>query len=492
VIIKTKIVATIGPASWKISELRRLAKAGADVFRINFSHGSRLEHERILENIRAVQTKLGEPLAVMADLCGPKIRVGSMAGGSVLLTAGSEIAIQRRHVEGTATRISTTLPELIDSARPGQRVSLDDGKIELRVVRREAPKQVICRVIVGGVLASGKGVNLPGMRLACSAMTEKDASDARWIAKRDFDYVALSFVQRAGDVRALRKLLVAGGSEAKIIAKIEKPQAMKNIDAIIDAADGVLVARGDMGVEMSLPEVPLVQKRLVRLCMKAGKSCIIATQMLESMTASPTPTRAEVSDVANAVLDGADAVMLSGETAVGKYPEGAVQMMNTIARKAERHFWQQASTGRRMTDLLPEIKAFGQGGRTALRRGSKAGGDRLAVVRAARTLVYSEPVKAIVVFTMSGLTAQLLSKMHMPVPILLLTPSLRVTQQGCLLYGAVSRKAPLVEHTRDVLSLAGKEVRKLGLARKGDKIVVVSGRPIGQPGTINTLVVHTV
>ena len=490
-IIKTKIVATIGPASWDTPVLGRLARAGVDVFRINFSHGTRGEHERILANIRAVQADLGEPLAVMADLCGPKIRVGNMAGGSAKLVEGGQIVIQRRPIEGTAERISTTLTELIDLARRGHRIRLDDGKIELQVVRCDAPKQIVCRVVTGGVLSSGKGVNLPGMRLTRSAMTEKDTADARWIAKRDFDYVALSFVQRAGDIKGLGKLLASGGSEARIIAKIEKPQALKNIGAIIAAADGILVARGDMGVEMSLAEVPLVQKRLVRLCMQAGKSCIIATQMLESMTASPTPTRAEVSDVANAVLDGADAVMLSGETAIGKFPEKAVRMMNTIAAKAERHLDEEGAAqlaGRRMDDLLAAVRA----NKAASRRRQRPGGARLGVVRAARTLVYSEAVKAVVVFTMSGLTAQLLSKLRLPVPILALTTTPRVTQQACLLYGVASRQVPIVEHTREVLAVAGKEVRRLRWARKGDKIVVVSGRPIGRPGTINTLVVHTV
>ena len=490
-IIKTKIVATIGPASWDLPVLRRLAKAGADVFRINFSHGTHQQHERILANVRAVQGELGEPLAVMADLCGPKIRVGAMADGSAVLADGGEIIIQRGPVEGTARRISTTLPELIDSARKGQKILLDDGKIELRVVRTEAPRRIVCRVVTGGVLSGGKGVNVPNMKLALSAMTEKDAADARWIARRDFDYVALSFVRRASDVTALRKLLASAGSEAKIIAKIEKPQAVKNIDAIIDAADGVLVARGDMGVEMSLPEVPLVQKRLVLLCAEAGKPCIIATQMLESMTDAPTPTRAEVSDVANAVLDGADAVMLSGETAVGKYPEKAVRMMNTIAARAEAHRGRRGagpSPSRRVGDLPGGAEA----GMAMSRRQAEVGGDRLAIVRAARTLIYGEQVKAVVAFTMSGLTGQLLSKMRLPVPILALTTSQRVTQQACLLYGVTARQVPLVEHTREVLAVAGKEVRRLRWAKKGDKIVVVSGRPIGRPGTINTLVIHTV
>jgi pyruvate kinase len=239
-----------------------------------------------------------------------------MNGGGVLLVEGSEVVSQREHIEGTAERFSTTLAELIDDVRVGQRLRLDDGKMALEVIAAKPPKEIRCRVVNGGVLGSGKGVNLPDTDLSLSALTEKDIEDAAWIAKRDFDYVALSFVQRAEDVEQLRKLLRTAGSNAKIIAKIEKPRALKNIDAIIAAADGILVARGDMGVEMPMPEVPFAQKRLAALCQQAKKPCIIATQMLETMTDCPTPTRAEVSDVANAVLDGTDAVMLSGETAV--------------------------------------------------------------------------------------------------------------------------------------------------------------------------------
>ncbi|MHC4180696.1 MAG: pyruvate kinase, partial [Planctomycetota bacterium] len=293
-IIKTKIVATVGPASWDIPVLTRLAKAGVDVLRINFSHGTRREHETILKNIRKVQDDLGEPLAVLADLCGPKIRVGQIKGGSVLLADGSEVTICRKPVVGTARKISTTLSELIDDVRKGQTIHLDDGKIRLEVVKRNPPSEIVCRVVTGGVLATGKGVNLPATNLKLSALTEKDRSDARWIAKNDIDFVALSFVQRAADVRALRQILRRGHSDAKIIAKIEKPQAMKNIDGIVEAADGIMVARGDLGVEMALEEVPLAQKRLVQLCERTGKACIVATQMLETMTDNPMPTRAEV------------------------------------------------------------------------------------------------------------------------------------------------------------------------------------------------------
>ncbi|MHC4562247.1 MAG: pyruvate kinase [Planctomycetota bacterium] len=488
-IIKTKIVATVGPASWDMPILTRLAKEGVDVFRINFSHGTRRQHETILKNIRKVQDDLGGPLAVLADLCGPKIRIGQIKGGSVLLAEGAEVTICRRPVVGTARKISTTLSELIDDVRTGQTIHLDDGKIRLEVVKRRPPSEIVCRVVIGGVLASGKGVNLPATNLKLSALTEKDRSDARWIARNDIDFAALSFVRRAADVRALRQILRRGRSDAKIIAKIEKPQAMKNIDGIVEAADGIMVARGDLGVEMALEEVPLAQKRLVQLCERAGKVCIVATQMLETMTDYPTPTRAEVSDVANAVLDGADAVMLSGETAVGKYPEKAVRMMDTIAERTEEFLRESpAHSGRRLEDFVPT-----NGGRPSRKtKATAAAGDLLAVAKAVRALVHSEDVRGVAVFTLSGNTAGVLSKMRLPVPILALTPHRRVMQQMGLLYGVKGCPAPICQHTREVLDLAGVEVRRLSWGRKGEKIVVVSGRPLGKSGTVNTLVVHTI
>ncbi len=489
--IKTKIVATVGPASRDVPILTRLVKAGVDVFRINFSHGTPAEHEQALKNIRRVSDDLGEPLAVMADLCGPKIRVGKILGGGVLLVKGAEITIQRNAVEGTATRISTTLPELIDKVRTGQKIRLDDGKIELVVVRKPRKNEVLCRVVTGGILSGGKGVNLPKTNLSLSALTEKDLADAKWITRRDFDYVALSFVRKAADVKSLRKILTGAGSAARIIAKIEKPQAVKNIDAIIEVADGILVARGDMGVEMNLSEVPLVQKRLARLCAQAGKACIIATQMLETMTDSPTPTRAEVSDVANAILDGTDAVMLSGETAIGKYPEKAVQMMNDIARRTERYINEARTDRRRRVNFGGLLSEQGESTPGLKRSKHKGDDDLLAVARAACTLVHSQTVRAVVTFTLSGNTARVLSKMRLPVPILALTPSERVMQQACLCYGVCARRVKMFEHTREILPVAAREVRRLRWARKGDKIAVVSGRPLRKSGTTNTLVVHT-
>lgn len=471
--IKTKIVATVGPASRDVPVLVNLARCGVDMFRINFSHGTEQEHQVALDSIRAAQKKLGQPVAVMGDLCGPKIRVGKIAGGQVELTEGEQLIIQRRPIEGTAQRISTTLAELIDDVKIGERITLDDGKMELKVVKIAKPSEIICTIVTGGPLSSGKGVNLPDTDLSLPALTEKDRADARWMAQRDFDYIALSFVKCAQDVLQLRKLLARSGCEAKIVAKIEKPQAMKNIDAIIQAADAILVARGDMGIEMAMPEVPIAQKRLIRLCERAGKPCIVATQMLETMTTCPTPTRAEVSDVANAVLDGADAVMLSGETAVGKYPDKAVAMMNAIAQRAE--------------ELLAEYEMEMQHQILC-----EVSDTMAAIARAVHTIVQGEDIKAVVTYTASGDTARILGKMRLTVPVLALTPSRRVMQQACLFYGVQPHQAATPTHTRGVLTIATRQILKQGWAKKGDRIIVISGRPLGQPGMTNTLVVQTV
>ena len=471
-ITRTKIVATLGPATSEIDVIGRLARAGVDVFRINFSHGDNEQRKAMLDNIRAVEADMQQPLAVMGDLCGPKIRVRKITGGSVLLGEGQEIVIQREDVLGTAGRISTTLEELAEQVEPGQAMLLDDGKIRLEVVEATSPDEILCRVTRGGILAGSKGVNLPGTQLKISALTEKDRADAAWIATRDFDYVALSFVQIADDVTELRQLLDAAGCQAGIVAKIEKPRAIQNIDAIVDAADAVMVARGDLGVEMDLPAVPVAQKRIARLCQLKGKPCIIATQMLESMTTSPTPTRAEVSDVANAVLDFADAVMLSGETAIGEYPVAAVTMMNRIAAEMQSYHDRDQEIGPIQVVGAPQTVA--------------------SLARAVHEITAAQPIAAIAAFTITGGTARILSKQRPQCPILGISPDPAVVRRMCLYYGVQSMQAGLVEHTTDVLELAAKFAVDRGVAESGDNIIVISGRPLGKTGVTNTLVVHTI
>ena len=470
-LIRTKIVATVGPASGEVPILRKLAEAGCDVFRINFSHGSDEQHEQFLRNVRAVEVEISEPLAVMADLCGPKIRVGPIVGGSVLLVDGQQIAIRREAVEGDAVRISTTLAELVDEVAVGDAILLDDGRIGLEVIEVSPPDEVRCRVVRGGVLAGGKGVNLPGTELALSALTEKDRRDVAWIAGRDFDYVALSFVRSAADVTVLRELLAEAGSSAHIVAKIEKPQAVERIGEIVEVADAVMVARGDLGVEMLLAAVPVAQKRIARLCASAGKPCIIATQMLESMMRSATPTRAEASDVANAVLDHTDAVMLSGETAVGKFPVESVRVMNSIVSHVQAYDDETACSTR---------VSYAPARTTA------------ALAAAVREIIAVEDIAAVAVYTATGATARMLAKNRLPRPILAICPDPSAVRRMCLYYGVLPVRADVPKHTREVLQMVSQFAVELGIADKGQKVVVVSGRPIGKPGATNTLVVHTV
>jgi pyruvate kinase len=469
--IRTKIVATIGPASHSPHRIRELARAGADMFRVNFSHGSSDQRQDFLDAVRQVEGDLGEPLAVMADLCGPKIRVGPINDGSVLLEEGQELIVHRSPLTGTAERISTTLPELVDEADPGETILINDGQIKLIVDRVNPPDEIITRVVRGGMISSGKGVNLPDTELTLSALTEKDRADAEWIAQRDFDYVALSFVRSAEDVTALRELLGTHGCDAHIIAKIEKPRALDNIESILKVVDGVMVARGDLGVEIDLPSVPVAQKRIALLAQQAGKPCIIATQMLETMTHSAVPTRAEVSDVANAVLDHADAVMLSGETAVGDYPAVTVAMMDRIVAEVQAYHDELCETPPAHLTSLPIAAAVAGGVQGILRE---------------------ESVAAVCVFTATGATALALAKSRLNRPILAMSPSQEAVRRMCLYYGVQARRADAPEHTREVLELFEEFAKDRGVASSGEKLVVVSGRPIGQHGTANTIVVHTV
>ena len=471
-LIRTKIIATIGPASGHLEMLRKLADAGVDVFRINFSHGNQQQWDELLGNVRTVEAETGEPLAVMADLCGPKMRVGKISGGPVLLDEGGQIRIQQDPIIGDAQRISTTMGNLIEAFGVGDSLLLDDGKIHLEVTDVEKPGQLVCKVIRGGLLEGHKGINVPGVNLGISALTEDDRRHVQWMASKDFDYLALSFVQSADDVSRLRDLLDEIGCHPDIIAKIEKPQALVNISEIIDVSDGIMVARGDLGVEMDLPRVPVAQKRIAGLCRQRAVPCIIATQMLESMTHSAVPTRAEVSDVGNAVLDHADAVMLSGETAVGQFPVEAVRMMDRVVQEVQAYHDETDSACEMSNTIEQETTA--------------------ALGSAVRAVLKEEDIAAVAVFTATGTTARLLAKMRLSRPILAMSGSLSAVRKMCLYYGVQPTRADAPKHTRDVLTLASKLVLERHMAQRGDKIVVLSGRPIGQPGATNTLVVHTV
>jgi pyruvate kinase len=334
---RTKIVATIGPASSSPETLERLVRAGADVLRLNFSHGSHEQHQEVIRASREIAARLDRPIALLQDLSGPKIRTGRVKDNAITLRAGARLTITTdAAVEGTPERITTTYSALPRDVKPGDQILLDDGNLELRVLSA-AGESVLCEVVDGGPLRSNKGMNLPGVTLSTPALTDKDRIDLAFGVRNGVDYVALSFVRRAADVEQARELMRSLGGELPIVAKIEKPQALEELSAILRAADGVMVARGDLGVEIGTEDVPIVQKRIIAAANRAGKAVITATQMLESMIENPRPTRAEASDVANAILDGTDAVMLSGESAIGKYPIEAVQTMARIADYTEQH-----------------------------------------------------------------------------------------------------------------------------------------------------------
>jgi len=471
---KTKIICTIGPASQSVGALKRLVRAGMDVARLNFSHGTRPEHLRMLENIRAAAAYTGEPLTIMQDLGGPKIRIGNLTEPSVELRQKSTIVITIEEIVGTAERVSTTYESLPKDVTPGDTILLDDGKIRLQV-ERVKNKEVVCKVVTGGTLMPHKGMNLPGVALSVPAMTDKDKEDLAFGLEQEIDYVALSFVRTARDIVQLRDFITEHVKTTRtipIIAKIEKPEAIKNIEAIIAETDAVMVARGDLGVELPAEEVPLLQKMIVRKCNQLGKPVIIATQMLESMVSSPTPTRAEASDVANAVLDGADAVMLSAETSIGKYPVQTVEIMDKIIRDTEEH---AGAYQRFDPDWIPLIHQY----------------DPLS--RAACLLAEHVRASAIVALTHSGLTAAHVAKFRPPARIIAVTGQDKVMRRLNLVWGIRGLIVDdLKKDTDTTFKLIERQLLQEGFVRKGDTIVMLAGIPLFEGHPTNTIKVDKV
>lgn len=455
---RTKIVATVGPASSPPEVLAGLVGAGVDVFRLNMSHGDHTGHREAFDGIRTAAAAAGRTVAVLADLCGPKIRAGHFRGGSVELRDGEEVTVTTRDVEGGPGLIPSRYAALTDDVRAGDRVLLDDGNLELRVESVNGA-EARCRVIHGGILKDGKGINLPGVEVSAPSLTVKDREDARFALDLGVDFLALSFVRRPADAKELRELVETGGwGDVQIIAKIEKPEALERIEGILDASDGIMVARGDLGVELPPEAVPLAQMQLVDLARRAGKPAIVATQMLESMISNPRPTRAEVSDVAGAVRSGADAVMLSGETAVGEYPIRAVEMMDRVARDTEGHAWKSGAFGSMegspSTTRPMELEE--------------------AVSRAAAQLSRDLMVRALVVVTRSGWTARAVSARRPQAPVLGVTHDPSTARRMCLLWGVL----PLLveeDQLHGGASLARRLALDSDLAEKGHFILRVSG-----------------
>ncbi len=470
--MRTKIVATLGPATDSAERIRQLIIEGVDVFRFNFSHGTHAEHAARLKRVRRAAEKLRANVCVLQDLQGPKIRTGRLEdGGPVLLPDGAKTAITTRPIVGDAACFATSYRSLPRDVKRGDTILLDDGLLELRVTRVRA-HTVHCRVVVGGPLGEHKGINLPGVDVTAPALTAKDRRDLAFGIGLGVDMVALSFVRRAKDIAALRRALKRHGSDAPIIAKIEKPEAVRELGAILDAADAVMVARGDLGVEMSPEQVPVLQKRIITKANQIGKPVITATQMLESMVEHPTPTRAEASDVANAIFDATDAVMLSAETAIGRYPIQAVQMMTRIAVAAENVF--------RRRDSRHPLAGLEPAG------GSEPLSIPAAVADAAVQAAEDVRAAAIVVFTMSGSTARLLAQRRPTTPIHAFSPEPATCRRLAIVWGVEAHPLRFAKATDTLIADAEAELQRIGEVKKGDTIVLVAGAtPL--PGATNVL-----
>lgn len=460
---KAKILATLGPASSNAKSIEALFTCGADVFRLNFSHGSHDDHRKTYDLIRSVEDKLRRPIAILMDLQGPKLRVGNFTDGKVMLASGQAFRLDMDPTDGDATRVCLPHPEIFEALRIGTELLLDDGKIRLRV-ESHGPDWADTRVLVGGKLSNHKGLNVPGEVLPISALTEKDRRDLQFGLDLGVDWVALSFVQRPEDVAEARKL-VAG--RAAIISKLEKPSAIDHLEEIAELSDAVMVARGDLGVESPPETVPILQKRIVETCQRQGKPVVVATQMLESMIEAPTPTRAEASDVATAIYDGADAVMLSAETAVGKYPTDAVAIMDKIIQTVEHD-----ESYQRIRNAQRE-----QPDNTAADAISDAAGQVSRTIGA----------KAIVTFTSSGSTTLRVARQRPRAPILCLTPHLPVARRMALCWGAHCIKTADINSFSDMVSKACRAARRDDFAAGGERVVIVAGVPFGTPGTTNIL-----
>jgi pyruvate kinase len=470
---RTKIVATIGPASRERPVLERLARAGIDVVRLNFSHGEPEEHLQVMRMVREISGQLDRPIAVLQDLAGPKIRTGRLRGGQpMLLVAGARIVITTdESVEGDASIISTTYDALPRDVRPGDRILLDDGNLELRVIR-VVDDQVECEVVHGGLLRPNKGMNLPGVKISAPALTEKDQRDLAFGIKHGVDYVAISFVRQASDVEQARSAIAALGGTAPVIAKIEKREAVDDLNAIVGAADGVMVARGDLGVELPTEEVPTLQKRIIQTANSAGKAVITATQMLESMVDNPRPTRAEASDVANAIVDGTDAVMLSAETARGRYPVESVETMARIAVYTEKHLSHRDPVRRRATGNPTRIVAR-------------------SLARVAAMVAEELECKLIVAFTASGSTACLVSMYRPGSPIAAITYDDDTYRRLALWWGVVPLKSRVARTTDEMVLDAEALLKRKELVRPGDVVLMLGGQS-HTAGTTNMIRVHTI
>lgn len=475
--IRTKIVCTIGPACSAPAKLTELVKAGMDVARLNFSHA---EYDKIttwVKDLRKISETLGKPIAILQDLQGPKIRVGEMKKG-VILEPGSDVVLTTKKSLGTDKLIPVQYAAIAKDVEEGDSIYMDDGLLELKVLKTDKKTTIHCKVLAGGPLSSHKGINLPHTKISTPGITEKDMKDLEFGVTQNVDYVALSFVREAEDVVRLKKLIQRFGGNSKVIAKIERREALENLEAVIREADAIMIARGDMGIEVSLQEVPMVQKRIIKECIRQGKPVITATQMLDSMIRNPKPTRAEVSDVANAIIDGTDAVMLSGETAIGAYPIETVATMVKVAREAEENVYRGRTQLHR--SFLEELA------HRAVRNIPEA------ISSEASDLATRLEARSIIVATTTGTTARLVAKTRPVVHLVAVSPDQKVVDQLALVWGVRSYIIPIY-HTSDELMSQAVDLLVLNkLVDDGDRVVIVAGEHTGISGGTNIIKVQTV
>ncbi|WP_201298137.1 pyruvate kinase [Nocardia sp. CY41] len=464
---RTKIVCTLGPATATEDRIRELVESGMDVARLNFSHGEHSDHAENYKKVRQAADHLGRAVGILADLQGPKIRLGRFLEGRTVWATGEEVRITVDDVDGTHDRVSTTYKELAQDAKAGDRLLVDDGKVGLTVTRVDG-NDVVCRVTEGGPVSNNKGVSLPGMDVSVPALSEKDIEDLEFALKLGVDFIALSFVRSPSDVELVHDVMDRVGRRVPVIGKLEKPEAIDNLEAVVLAFDAVMVARGDLGVELPLEQVPIVQKRAIQMARENAKPVIVATQMLESMIDNSRPTRAEASDVANAVLDGADAVMLSGETSVGKYPIETVRTMARIVHAVETE-----------STRVPPLTHVPRTKRGVISYAARDIGERLNA-------------KALVAFTQSGDTVRRLARLHTPLPLLAFTPLPEVRSQLALTWGTETFIVPTVDSTDAMIHQVDVALLSMDRYQKGDLVVIVAGSPPGTVGSTNLIHVHRI
>lgn len=463
---RTKIVCTLGPASNSPDVIEQLLDSGMNVVRINMSHGTHNEHAETIGRVRAAASKLGLHVPILSDLTGPKMRIAMLAGGSVDLKAGDTFSLTSRDVPGDSSIASINYAPLVEDVNPGDRILMGDGEMELRAVSK-TQTDLRCEVVIGGELKSNQGINAPGVKLREEVPTTKDIADVRFGVEQNVDWFALSFVRYAREVQRLRELLTDHDADIPIVVKIEKIEALDNLDDILSAADGVMIARGDLGLEIPLAKVPLVQKDVIQMAIESGRPVITATQMLESMINNPRPTRAEAADVANAVFDGTDAVMLSGETAIGKYPVEAVRTMAQVAAASEARI----DYGARLeSEMLHEHGPIAE-----------------AIAHAACSTAIEIDARVIICCTRSGQTARLVSRFRPPMPIAAVSPSPETLRRVGLYWNTLPVGTALHEDVDDMMDAAKAAVLSLGIAERGDNVVIVAGVPIAEPGSTNVI-----